>query len=164
MILSLCTRPRAPSIGTEGRALCREVIHGQFHVRRDTPRFPKRKYPAQAADAAGAPPGQVALPLAFHGGPSSLPLVKAGERCMRDSLSPVRRARTGRCSTPASPDGWRPSGSCPTPGAAAPPPSSSPTMGTIRPGQSGLRHQAQPGVPGGADGPDRSRRHRGYGQ
>ena len=26
------------------------------------------------------PPAQVALPLAFHGGPSSLPLVKAGER------------------------------------------------------------------------------------
>lgn len=101
--------------------LCREVIHGQFHVRRDTPRFPKRKYPAQAADAAGAPPAQVALPLAFHGGPSSLPLVKAGERVYAGQPIARPEGEDGavlHASVSGRVEAIR---ELPTPGAAAPP-------------------------------------------
>ena len=78
------------------------------------------------------PPAQVALPLAFHGGPSSLPLVKAGERVYAGQ--PIAR--------PEGEDGAVLHASVSGRGEAIrelPPPSSSPTMGTIRPGQSGLR-------------------------
>lgn len=85
------------------------------------------------------PPAQVALPLAFHGGPSSLPLVKAGERVYAGQPIARPEGEDGavlHASVSGRVEAIR---ELPTPGAAAPPPSSSPTMGTIRPGQSGLR-------------------------